>query len=116
MELTNKYKTLKEFQEMLNKSEIYKLDESELSKDKLSKGLLTLNKELDKARERAMELALQIDEQNTKSPKKKETIIKIPLDTLYFQEFVNELLKVYNTVSVQSDKDYYWIKLEEIIF
>lgn len=48
--------------------------------------------------------------------RKKSTTIKIPLDTLYFQEFVNELLKVYNTVSVQSDKDYYWIKLEEIIF
>lgn len=45
---------------------------------------------------------------------KKETIIKLPFDTVYLQEFINALLEVYNTVSVQKDKkdNCYWIKLE----
>lgn len=45
--------------------------------------------------------------------RKKSTIIKIPLDTLYFKEYVDDFLQNYNTVSIQKAKDCYWIKLEE---
>ena len=61
-----------------------------------------------------MELANKVELANKetffdlKSAMKKETIIKIPLDTLYFQELVNLFLQNYNTVSIQITKDCYY--------
>ena len=40
-------------------------------------------------------------------------IIDIPLDTSYLAEFINDCLKVYNTVGIQVTKDYYVMRLEQ---
>lgn len=40
-------------------------------------------------------------------------IVYIPKDTAYLAEFINDFLKVYNTVSVQVTKDCYVIRLEQ---
>lgn len=40
-------------------------------------------------------------------------IIHIPKDTSYLAEFINDFLKVYNTVGIQVTKDCYVIKLEQ---
>lgn len=53
------------------------------------------------------------------SMNKKETIIKIPYDTVYLKEYIDDFLQNYNTVSIQKGKDLkrkdcYWIKLEEV--
>lgn len=40
-------------------------------------------------------------------------IIHIPKDTFYLAEFINDFLKVYNTVGIQVTKDCYAIKLEQ---
>lgn len=40
-------------------------------------------------------------------------IIYVPKDTSYLAEFINDFLKVYNTVSIQVTKDCYAIRLEQ---
>lgn len=40
-------------------------------------------------------------------------IIYVPIDTSYLAEFINDFLKVYNTVSIQVTKDCYAIRLEQ---
>ena len=40
-------------------------------------------------------------------------IIYIPLDTSYLAEFINDFLKVYNTVGIQVTKDCYVMRLEQ---
>lgn len=42
-------------------------------------------------------------------------IVYIPKDTAYLAEFINDFLKVYNTVSVQVTKDCYVIRLEQLL-
>lgn len=40
-------------------------------------------------------------------------IIYIPVDTSNLAEFINDFLKVYNTVDIQITKDCYVIRLEQ---
>ena len=40
-------------------------------------------------------------------------IIYVPKDTSYLAEFINDFLKVYNTVSIQVTKDCYVMRLEQ---
>jgi hypothetical protein len=40
------------------------------------------------------------------------TIISYPLETMYFSEVINDLLKTYNTVSIQKCENCYLLKLE----
>lgn len=40
-------------------------------------------------------------------------IIYIPKDTSYLAEFINDFLKVYNTVGIQVTKDCYVMRLEQ---
>lgn len=40
-------------------------------------------------------------------------IIYVPLDTSYLAEYINDFLKVYNTVSIQVTKDCYIMRLEQ---
>lgn len=42
-------------------------------------------------------------------------IIYIPLDTSYLAEFINDFLKVYNTVGIQVTKDCYVMRLEQTL-
>lgn len=45
----------------------------------------------------------------------RETLIKLPLDTTYLQEFIDQFLKVYNSISVQCNPQLgvYYIKLDD---
>lgn len=42
-------------------------------------------------------------------------IIYVPIDTSYLAEFINDFLKVYNTVSIQVTKDCYVMRLEQLL-
>ena len=40
--------------------------------------------------------------------------IKLPPDTLHLSEFINDLLRIYNTVSIQKTADYYILQCERL--
>lgn len=40
-------------------------------------------------------------------------IIYVPLDTSYLAEYINDFLKVYNTVGIQVTNDCYVMRLEQ---
>lgn len=40
-------------------------------------------------------------------------IVYVPKDTSYLAEFINDFLKVYNTVGIQIENDCYVMKLEQ---
>lgn len=57
---------------------------------------------------------LKLEVENEPALIKKYDYVRLPLDTLHLYGYINDLLKIYNTVSIQKTADYYILQCERL--